>query len=64
VSEVVYKVDNYFNKDYDSGIIWNDKDLHISWPVEEPILSEKDKKQMTFAEFVTKSTNEIEEICL
>ncbi len=64
VSEIVYKVDNYFNKDYDSGIIWNDKDLHISWPVEEPILSEKDKNLMTFADFVSKATNPEDELCL
>jgi len=57
LSEVVYKSDNFYNKDYDSGIIWNDKDLNISWPVENPILSEKDKKYLTFAEFSKKSMN-------
>jgi dTDP-4-dehydrorhamnose 3,5-epimerase len=64
LSEVMYKVDNYYNKDYDSGIIWNDKDLRISWPVENPVLSEKDKNLMTFAEFVSKATDEVEDICL
>jgi len=64
VSEIVYKVDNYFNKDYYTGILWNDKDLHISWPVEEPILSDKDKGLLTFADFVSKSNTEIEDLCL
>jgi dTDP-4-dehydrorhamnose 3,5-epimerase len=53
-SEVIYKVDNYFSKDHDSGIIWNDTDLAINWPSQEPVLSEKDKKLMTFKEFTSR----------
>lgn len=58
LSEVIYKTDNFYNKDYDGGIVWNDKDLKISWPVENPIVSEKDKKLMTFEEFCGKSSNQ------
>ena len=40
---VNYKVDQYYNQEYDSGIIWNDKDLSINWNNDvEPILSNKD----------------------
>ncbi|MCI0472594.1 MAG: dTDP-4-dehydrorhamnose 3,5-epimerase [Ignavibacteria bacterium] len=53
-SEVIYKVDNYFSKDHDSGIIWNDTDLAINWPAQEPALSEKDRKLMTFREFTSR----------
>jgi dTDP-4-dehydrorhamnose 3,5-epimerase len=42
--EVVYKTDNYYNKSADAGILWCDKALGINWPVNEPILSEKDAK--------------------
>jgi dTDP-4-dehydrorhamnose 3,5-epimerase len=42
---VNYKVDEYYNPDSDSGIIWNDKDLSIAWNLDlKPILSEKDLK--------------------
>ena len=39
IAIVNYKVDEYYNPDSDSGIIWNDKDLSIDWNNEiEPIL--------------------------
>ena len=42
---VNYKVDEYYNPDLDSGIIWNDKDLSIALNLDlKPILSEKDLK--------------------
>ena len=46
---VNYKVDEYYNSDSDSGIIWNDKDLLIKWNNDiEPILSEKDLNLKSF----------------
>ena len=30
--------------DFQYGIIWNDKKIKIDWPIENPILSEKDSK--------------------
>ena len=46
---VNYKVDEYYNLDSDSGIIWNDKDLSIDWnPDIKPILSVNDLKLMSF----------------
>ena len=48
-----YKVDNVYAPDYDSGIMWNDKDLKIDWGLKESEvkLSEKDKNLEVFANF-------------
>ena len=51
----------YFNTNYRSignevGINWKDKDFKIKWPVKKPILSLKDKNNMTFFEFKKKYT--------
>ena len=47
-----YKCDNFYNKESEGGIIWNDTELNIDWklPMSDIILSEKDKVQKTFQE--------------
>ena len=32
---VNYKVDNYYSKEHDSGILFNDSDLNINWELDE-----------------------------
>ena len=53
-SEVLYKVDNVYNRDHEGGLLWSDPDLNIHWPVQSPILSEKDGRNMQFQEFIEK----------
>jgi dTDP-4-dehydrorhamnose 3,5-epimerase len=50
-----YKCSNFFNKASESGIVWNDPQLNISWPVTKPIVSEKDKLLPTFEELLRNS---------
>jgi dTDP-4-dehydrorhamnose 3,5-epimerase len=39
----VYKCTNFWNKDAESGLRWNDPTLNIQWGVENPIVSDKDQ---------------------
>jgi dTDP-4-dehydrorhamnose 3,5-epimerase len=55
ISEVFYKVDNFYAKDYEMGLLWNDKDLNINWPVSQAIVSEKDAKNLSFNDFLTET---------
>lgn len=49
-----YKCDNYYNKQAESGLMYNDKTLNIDWrlPENELILSEKDKRNLSLDELL------------
>lgn len=51
-SEVLYKVDNVYNREYEGGLLWSDSAIGIDWPVADPILSEKDSRNMTLKQFI------------
>jgi len=40
---LLYKCTNEYDPQADSGIRWDDPDIAISWPVNSPVLSEKDR---------------------
>lgn len=41
--EVLYLMSHYYSPEHASGVCWNDPTLSISWPIKNPILSDKDK---------------------
>lgn len=51
---MLYKVDNYYAPKNEGAIKWNDPDIGIIWPVDNPVLSEKDTQAPSFQEFVAK----------
>src|SRR5574344_964706 len=59
-SVVSYKCGEVFYGDGDSGIMYNDPDINIQWPleniggIENMIISEKDKNLMSFKEYIEK----------
>lgn len=46
--EFLYKADNYYAPEADGGILWNDPEIAVDWGIDNPILSEKDKKNPFF----------------
>ena len=55
-AEVQYKCSNLYNPATESGIAWDDPELAVAWPLDgmAPTLSERDKKNQSFAEFKRK----------
>ena len=54
---VYYKLDNYYNPNSESGIIYNDKKFKIKWPSKKMIISKKDKMLPNFFQFKKKFKN-------
>jgi dTDP-4-dehydrorhamnose 3,5-epimerase len=54
-TEVLYKVSEYYSRENDLGLAWDDPDLAINWPVtaDKAILSEKDRCQPAFRNLAT-----------
>jgi len=51
---VIYSCTNYRDAESEIGIKYNDKKLNIKWPIKNPIISAKDKKNISFNEFSRK----------
>lgn len=48
-----YKCTNFYNKESEDCILWNDPDLNIEWKVKDPLLSAKDLEGKSFKNFVS-----------
>ena len=51
---VHYYNTNYRSPKHEIGILWNDPKLKIKWPIKKPILSQKDKINLTLKQFLKK----------
>ena len=47
MAEFSYKVSEYYSAEKEKGIMWNDQDIGIDWPISNPVLSEKDTTNLT-----------------
>ena len=43
-ADILYKVSNEYSPEHEGGVIWNDSEINITWPVDNPLLQEKDSK--------------------
>ena len=51
---IIYSCSKYRDKQSEIGIKFNDKELKVKWPIKKPILSKKDKNNISFAEYKKK----------
>ena len=51
-ADLVYKVGSYYNPAAERGIAWNDGQVGITWPFDDPIVSERDRRNPTLADIV------------
>jgi len=49
-AEVLYKCSDFYAPDCERGFCWNDPDVNIQWPVNTPLLSDRDSAHPRFAE--------------
>lgn len=52
VVDIQYKCTGTYNQACESGILWNDPEIGIKWPVDEPLLSDKDQQAQTLAQWL------------
>lgn len=43
IADFEYKVSNFYSKENEGALLWNDPDIGVDWQIDDPILSEKDK---------------------
>ena len=49
IAEVEYKCTDFYAPEAERGLIWNDPEVGIAWPVTDPILSPRDRQHPTLA---------------
>lgn len=52
IADFEYKCTDYYDPSDEGNILWNDPDLNIRWPVDVPILSEKDADAPKLADLI------------
>ena len=52
-AEIQYLCTGIYNSGGESGILWNDPEIGIEWPVDQPILSQKDTTAQTLKQWLT-----------
>lgn len=55
-SELLYLVSNFYRREFEGQLLWNDEDLNIDWPLKKTSISEKDARG--------KSLSQIEPVCV
>jgi len=55
VAEIQYKCTGIYNNKAESGILWNDPEIGVDWPLSDVLLSDKDRNAQTLAQWLSRS---------
>jgi len=56
-ADFTYKCSDFYYPEEEGGLIWNDPKVGIEWPIEDPVLSEKDQNNPTLDKAVLPDSN-------
>jgi dTDP-4-dehydrorhamnose 3,5-epimerase len=51
-AEILYKTSVVYSPTHERGIAWNDPQLAVAWPVAEPLLSDRDRRAGSLADYL------------
>jgi len=54
VADFVYKCTDFYRPEDEIGILWNDPELDVRWPVTAPIVSDRDGKNLLLKDYVAR----------
>ena len=55
VADVSYKCTELYHANDEVGILWNDPDLGVSWPISDPIVSPRDAQNLRLDQFLSRA---------
>ncbi len=54
-AEILYKTSAVYSPAHERGIAWNDPQLAVAWPVTEPLLSDRDRRAGSLADYLAET---------
>ena len=52
IADFQYKCTDFYHPNDEGGVMWNDPEIGIEWPIDEPLLSDKDKLHPSLKELI------------
>jgi dTDP-4-dehydrorhamnose 3,5-epimerase len=49
-ADVIYRLSSYYDSELETGVAWDDPEIGIEWPIDDPVLSERDRNAPALAE--------------
>jgi len=49
-ADILYRVSSYYDPELESGIAWDDPEISVDWPIQDPVLSDRDRNAPRLAD--------------